>query len=126
MNKISISHRSALILAAVTMVVSVPAMARIDDHQASGHSRQHAKSVNNSHAHQHSEHGKKLVVSKPHHAWKVGHKLPDNYLSKGYRVNYQTYHLGRPAKNQHWYRVNGDYVLVNVISHRILQVMAGR
>jgi Ni/Co efflux regulator RcnB len=114
MNKISTPHRSALILAALTMVVSVPAMARIDDHQSS------------SHAHQHAEHGKKLAVSKPHHAWKVGHKLPDNYLSKGYRVNYQTYHLGRPAKNQHWYRVNGDYVLVNVISHRILQVMAGR
>lgn len=108
------------------MVVSVPAMARIDDHQPPGQSIQYAKSVNNSHAHPHAEHGKKLAVSKPHHVWKMGHKLPDNYRSKGYRINYQTYHLGRPAKNQHWYRVNGDYLLVNVISHRILQVMAGR
>lgn len=69
---------------------------------------------------------KKVVVIKPHQAWKVGHPMPASYRAKVYRVDYRSHHLKQPGKNQHWYKVNGDYVLVNVISHSILQIITGR
>ena len=136
---------------ALTSMLSVPALAQDNNHgygnakapSAQNHSQQNPGQQNHgqqrdasaphSHANQHqtSQHQKhqpkKVMVVKPHQAWKVGHQLPSQYRGNAYRVtNYQAYHLNKPGKNQHWVRVNGDYVLVNILSQSILQIITGR
>ncbi len=124
MNKATIPQWSATVLATLVMAFSASAMARNDDHQPPGHAKQH---ISQGASHVEHQHSKKVVPLKPHQAWKVGHQFPASYRAKTYRVyDYGSYHLSRPARNQHWYRINGDYVLVNVISHSILQIIAGR
>lgn len=118
-----------MILLSVSMAcMSLPAFAYNEQHQSQqlhqppGHVKHTAHAAS-----QHAKHVKKVTLLKPHQAWKVGHPMPASYRAKAYRVaDYRTYHLSRPAKNQHWYRVNGDYVLVNVITHSILQIISGR
>ena len=103
-------------------MAAAPAMAHDSHHQPPGHAKggpgpaQHV-------AHHHA----KKVILKPHQAWKVGHSMPASYRAKAYRVqDYRTHHLKRPAKNQHWYQVNGDYVLINAVSNSIVQIITGR
>nr|MCM1981194.1 RcnB family protein [Acinetobacter pittii] len=31
----------------------------------------------------------------------------------------------KPSKNQQWIKVNGDYVLVNVINHSVIKIIKG-
>lgn len=124
----------AIILGTVMTLLSVPVLANNGQHGSSGHSNHGQtkdKVLNHSqaekHGNQHDKHAKKVVQIKPHQSWKVGHQFPQSYRTKTYQVyDYGNYHLSRPAKNQQWYRINGDYVLVNVISHSILQIIAGR
>lgn len=124
---------------ALTSMLSVPAFAQDNNHgygknhSAQNHGQQHSAGAphhqsNQHQKHQHQKHQpKKVMVVKPHQAWKVGHQLPSQYRGHAYRVtNYQAYHLNKPGKNQHWVRVNGDYVLVNILSQSILQIITGR
>lgn len=56
--------------------------------------------------------------------WRSGHYFPQQYHSSRYAVNYKSYkHLPKPSRYQQWYRVNGDYVLVNQRDHRIIRVI---
>lgn len=123
-----------IIVGTAMTLLSVPTLAQNGQHGPPGHSnygQSNDKVLNHSQAEKHgnqdAKHAKKVVQIKPHQSWKVGHQFPHGYRSKAYQVyDYGNYHLSRPAKNQQWYRINGDYVLVNVISHSILQIIAGR
>lgn len=55
---------------------------------------------------------------------RVGQTLPRGYDSKRFEVNSRDARgLAKAGKNQQWYKVNGDYVLVNEKNNRILRVM---
>ncbi len=57
-------------------------------------------------------------------SWRSGHNFPSQYHSSRYAVNYKNYrHLSKPSRYQQWYKVNGDYVLVNQRDHRIIRVV---
>ncbi|MFV5516149.1 RcnB family protein [Acinetobacter gerneri] len=57
-------------------------------------------------------------------SWRSGHYFPNQYHSSRYVVNYKNYrHLSKPSRYQQWYKVNGDYVLVNQRDHRIIRVV---
>ncbi|WP_265734191.1 MULTISPECIES: RcnB family protein [unclassified Acinetobacter] len=33
--------------------------------------------------------------------------------------------LSKPGKNQQWIKVNGDYILMNAVSHAMIKIIAG-
>lgn len=57
--------------------------------------------------------------------WKVGGKVPTKYHSNNYKVGHSTHNLPQPGKNQRWIKVNGDYILENVLTHVIIKVITG-
>ncbi|TCM64339.1 nickel/cobalt transporter regulator [Acinetobacter calcoaceticus] len=84
---------------------------------------QHGQQQRQDHHNQSSAHYTKPVAS--HHAqWRSGQSFPSQYHSSRYRVDYRQYkQLPQPGRNQQWYKVNGDYVLVNTQNHKILRVI---
>jgi len=63
-------------------------------------------------------------ILKPSRDWKPGQALPSRYYGQGYRFDYRkNKKLSKPEKNQRWIRVNGDYILINTVNHRILKVV---
>jgi len=60
----------------------------------------------------------------PSREWRSGQYLPTQFSSSRYQVNYKNYRqLPRPGKYQQWYKVNGDYVLVNERNNRIIRIV---
>lgn len=60
----------------------------------------------------------------PSRDWRVGQKLPNAFESSRYKVDYKdTRHLNKPSRNQSWYKVNGDYVLVNERNNKIIRII---
>lgn len=60
---------------------------------------------------------------RPSQNWKVGGKVPPAYYSNNYKVGYHQHKLPKPGKNQRWIRVNGDYVLENILTHAIIRIL---
>lgn len=59
----------------------------------------------------------------PSRDWRVGQPLPRQYDSSRYKVDYRDARfLKKPNRNQAWYKINGDYVLVNTNKNRILKI----
>lgn len=59
----------------------------------------------------------------PSREWRSGQYMPSQFSSSRYHVNYKNYRqLPKPGKYQQWYKVNGDYVLVNERNNRIIRV----
>ncbi len=60
----------------------------------------------------------------PSRNWRAGQYLPNQFNSSRYHVNYKNYRqLPKPGRYQQWYKVNGDYVLVNQRNHQIIRVI---
>lgn len=60
----------------------------------------------------------------PSREWRSGQYLPSQFSSSRYHVNYKNYRqLPKPSKYQQWYKVNGDYVLVNERNNRIIRIV---
>lgn len=60
----------------------------------------------------------------PSREWRSGQYLPSQYSASRYHVNYRNYRqLPQPSRYQQWYKVNGDYVLVNERNNRIIRVI---
>ena len=60
----------------------------------------------------------------PSRDWRSGQIFPNQLNSSRYEVNYKNHRdLYKPSKNQQWYKVNGDYVLVNERNNRIIRIM---
>ena len=60
----------------------------------------------------------------PSRQWRTGQYLPSNYHSSRYAVdNRQARKLPNSGRNQQWYKINGDYVLVNNKNNRIVRIL---
>lgn len=60
----------------------------------------------------------------PSRDWRVGQTLPRGYDSSRYAVDYRdAKRLHKPARYQQWYKINGDYVLVNERNNRIIRIL---
>ena len=119
----------AIILSLSTALVAAPAMAAPQDHHSQQYNQQHNQQpVQNHHkapVQQHHNTVHKKAVN-PSHDWRVGQKVPSQYHGKSYKVDHAKYKkLSKPGKNQQWIKVNGDYVLINVISHNIIKIIGG-
>ena len=54
--------------------------------------------------------------------WQTGYVMPQHYRGNGYKVDYQEHNLPRPERKQQWYKINQDYILVDVENHHILRI----
>lgn len=60
----------------------------------------------------------------PSREWRSGQALPRQFSSTRYEVNRdQIKRLPKAGRNQQWYKINGDYVLVNERNDRILKII---
>ncbi|EJO36037.1 MULTISPECIES: RcnB family protein [Acinetobacter] len=60
----------------------------------------------------------------PSREWRSGQVLPRQYDNNRYKVDYRdSRHLNKPARYQQWYKINGDYVLVNERNNRIIRIL---
>lgn len=119
----------AIVLSLSTALVAAPAIAAPQDHHSQQHNQQHnqqpAQNHHKAHVQQHHNAVHKKALN-PSHDWKVGQKVPSQYHGKSYKVDHTKYKkLSKPGKNQQWIKVNGDYVLINVISHNIIKIIGG-
>ncbi|AOA56973.1 RcnB family protein [Acinetobacter larvae] len=57
------------------------------------------------------------------HKWQAGYVMPQHYRSDSYKVDYRGTNLPKPARNQQWYKVNNDYILVDSETNNIIQIM---
>ena len=65
-------------------------------------------------------------MTRPSATWKPGHPVPSQYRGQNYKVDHSKYKkLNKPGKNEQWIKVNGDYVLTNVLNHNIIKIVPG-
>lgn len=57
------------------------------------------------------------------HKWQAGYVLPQHYRGDGYKVDYRDQNLPRPDRNQQWYKINNDYILVNSETNSIMRIL---
>ena len=57
------------------------------------------------------------------HKWQAGYVLPQHYRGNGYKVDYRDQNLPRPDRNQQWYKINNDYILVNSETNSIMRIL---
>lgn len=65
-------------------------------------------------------------MTRPSATWKPGNPVPTQYRGQSYKVDHSKYKkLNKPGKNEQWIKVNGDYVLTNVLNHNIIKIVPG-
>ncbi|MCU4587811.1 RcnB family protein [Acinetobacter ursingii] len=57
------------------------------------------------------------------HRWQAGYVMPQHYRSNGYKVEYRDHNLPKPDRNQQWYKINNDYILVNSDTNDIIRIV---
>lgn len=57
--------------------------------------------------------------------FRVGQSLPRAFDSKQYHVNQKdARQLAKPSRNQQWYKIHGNYVLVNEKNNQIVSILS--
>lgn len=60
----------------------------------------------------------------PSRQWRSGDKLPRQFESNRYRLSsHESRHLPKAKSSQSWYKINGDYVLVNERNNKIVRII---
>jgi Ni/Co efflux regulator RcnB len=91
---------------------------RYDDHQRYNHAQQNK---HDSRWDNNNRYDNKRV--NPSRDWRKGQTLPRQYSSSRFQVSdREARQLPKSSRNQQWYKVNGDYVLVNERTNRIISI----
>lgn len=56
------------------------------------------------------------------HKWQTGYVMPQHYRGNSYKVDYKDSNLPKPSRNQQWYKINNDYILVDSDSNNIVNI----
>ncbi|MBJ9722838.1 RcnB family protein [Acinetobacter calcoaceticus] len=101
------------IVLSMSGLIATTAMAAPNDHDRHGNYQNHE--------------GRPVkVIHKDDHAniWREGQVVPREYQHSRYAIDYRSHDkLNKPGRFQKWYKVNGNYVLVNEQSHKIIRVV---
>lgn len=62
------------------------------------------------------------VIRLKQHRWQTGYVMPQHYRGDGYKIDYRDSDLPKPARNQQWYKINNDYILVDLASNSIVKI----
>ena len=58
------------------------------------------------------------------HKWQMGYVMPQHYRGNSYKIEYKDYNLSKPARNQQWYKVNNDLILIDSESNNIVKIQS--
>lgn len=96
---------------------------RYDDHQRYNHAPSHQdKRWDNNNRYDHNRYDNKKV--NPSRDWRAGQNFPRVFSSSSYKVSDRdARRLPDTNRYQQWYKVNGDYVLVNERTDRIVRII---
>lgn len=56
------------------------------------------------------------------HKWQTGYVMPQHYRGNSYKVDYKDGNLPKPSRNQQWYKINNDYILVDSDNNSIVSI----
>lgn len=56
------------------------------------------------------------------HRWQAGYVMPQHYRGNSYKVDYKDNNLPKPGRNEQWYKINNDYILVNSDDNSIVRI----
>ena len=56
------------------------------------------------------------------HKWQMGYVMPQHYRGNSYKVDYKDENLPKPSRNQQWYKINNDYILVDSDNNNIVNI----
>lgn len=130
----------AVVFSLSTALVAAPAFAAPQNsqdhkqHATQNHNDANHKDMHNDASSHHAQDQHKASNNKASHnkstrpsaAWKPGNPVPTQYRGKSYQVDHTKYKkLNKPGKNEQWIKVNGDYVLTNVLNHNIIKIVPG-
>lgn len=120
MNKLLIASAIALTGFIATSAMAAP------EHRYNEPSHSYAstpKHADNRWDHKHNNRYNNQKVN-PSRQWRVGQFLPQTFHSPRYKVSDRdARRLPNAGRNQQWYKINGDYVLVNERTDRILRIV---
>lgn len=115
----------AIILSLSSALVAAPVMAAPQEHHSQQHGQQHTAQHQTKDSIKAPQHNIKKT-ERPSHDWQQGHKVPAQYQGNSFKVDASKYKkLSKPTKNQQWIKVNGDYVLMNTATYKVLKVIQG-
>ena len=109
----------------VTTFVASSAMAA-PQHDPRGYDRQHAQPHwNNKNDHKWNDDRRfNQYKVNPSRDWRVGQKLPRQFESHRFQISdREARRLPHTGRFQQWYKVNGDYVLVNERNNKIIRII---
>ncbi|TCH64611.1 RcnB family protein [Acinetobacter sp. ANC 4862] len=111
----------------LSALIATSAMAapdhRYDDHQRYNHAPSHQDNRwDNNNRYDHNRYDNKKV--NPSRDWRAGQNFPRVFSSSSYKVSDRdARRLPNTNRYQQWYKVNGDYVLVNERTDRIVRII---
>lgn len=56
------------------------------------------------------------------HKWQPGYVMPQHYRGNAYKADYKDTGLSKPSRNQQWYKINNDYILVDSDNNNIVKI----
>lgn len=56
------------------------------------------------------------------HQWKTGYVMPQHYRGNSYKTDFKQNNLPKPSRNQQWYKINNDYILVDSDNNNIVRI----
>ena len=56
------------------------------------------------------------------HKWQMGYVMQQHYRGNSYKVDYKDENLPKPSRNQQWYKINNDYILVDSDNNNIVNI----
>lgn len=123
MNKVLTTIALSLSALMATSAMAAPQQDSRFNHQSSAST--HWNSNDKHSSNQYSNYGNRYNSHKvnPKRDLRVGQSLPHQYDSSRYKVDYRDVkHLKKPKRNEAWYKVRGDYVLVDTKKNTILRI----
>ena len=58
------------------------------------------------------------------HRWQAGYVMPQHYRGNSYKVDYKDNQLPKPKRNEQWYKINNDYILINMDDNSIVRIVS--
>ena len=114
---------SAIVLSLTMLAGSSVALAAPPSHApAWGYDKNHG----HSHSHSHKDYKKASKHDKQHARYHRGDRLEDRYRDSRYYVNdWEKRKLSKPPRDHRWVEVDGEYLLISVVTGVIASVLLG-
>ncbi|ENU32037.1 RcnB family protein [Acinetobacter sp. NIPH 1852] len=117
-----------LILGSATLFSSMvsfanPRFDRDDDSRGHKHSRNFERPDNDNRMRERRMREERGVERLKQHRWQAGYVMPQHYRGNSYKIDYKENNLPKPGRDQQWYKVNNDYILVNSNDNSIVRIM---